>query len=321
MPEKVAVLMGGMSSEREVSFRSGRAVSASLGELGYRVVEIDATGDLALRLAREEPDLAFIALHGRGGEDGTVQGLLEIMGIPYTGPGIMASAVAMDKALAKELLRYHGIPVCRDRVVCRGEDPVKAAREVEANLGFPLMVKPNSEGSSIGLTRVDSVDEIPPALEQVFRIDELAIVEQFIVGRMLTVGFIGPGPLVLPVLEVSTNEGFYDYRAKYEPGLSSYHVPAELDPKTTESVLKVSIDTFRALRCEDLARVDVMLDQATGTPVVLELNTVPGMTGTSLLPKAAAAMGISFTGMVDMILEGARLKVELGAGRRQEGCP
>lgn len=303
--------MGGMSAEREISMMTGLAIAGALRELGHEVVEVDAARDLPLIIAREAPDVAFMALHGRGGEDGTVQGLLEIMRVPYTGCGVLASAATMDKVFTKRILASLGIAVAEDVVISRGEPLEKAALTVRGALSYPVMVKPASEGSSIGVAEVREETALEAALSAVFESDETALVERFIPGRQFTVGIIGKEPLVLPVLEISTREGFYDYRAKYEPGHTVYTVPAELAAGLSEQARDVALASFEALGCEDVARVDIMLEDETDRLLVLEINTIPGMTETSLLPKAAAAIGMGFNDVVSLILEGARLKVEL----------
>ncbi len=308
---KVAVLMGGMSAEREVSLESGRAVAAALGELGHEAVEVDVSRDLALDLAREKPDAAFLALHGRGGEDGTVQGLLEIMRIPYTGCGVLASAVTMDKVTTKELLAHYGLPLVEDVVADRGSDLDIVAGEVESAVSFPVMVKPASEGSSIGVVQAADRAELVEVLRDVFSRDDRALIERCVVGRLMTVGVLGSPPRVLPVLEIKTREGFYDYRAKYQPGYSEYEVPAALSRELTEEAQRVAIDSFKVLGCESVSRIDLMLEDANEQLVVLEVNTIPGMTASSLLPKAAAAAGMSFVDVVAEILDGARLKIDL----------
>ncbi len=308
MGKTVAVLMGGMSAEREVSMETGRAIAAALRELGHQAVEVEAGTDLATVLERIRPDAAFLALHGRLGEDGTVQGLLEMLRIPYTGSGVLSSAVCMDKVMTKQLLDYHGIPVVEDVVVKEGDDLEMAGREVASKLGFPVMVKPATEGSSIGVTRVDGEGTFGPALEEVFRSDRLALVERYVEGRLLTVGIIGDRR-VLPVLEIKTRDGFYDYDAKYRPGRTEYIVPAELDPGTARRAQETALESFDVLRCEGVARIDLMLEGE--ELVVLEVNTIPGMTSASLLPKAAQAVGVGFNELVAEILAGARLKIRL----------
>lgn len=311
MALKVAVLMGGMSAEREISIVTGRAIAGALRELGHEVLEMDAGRELPLELAREAPDAAFMALHGRGGEDGTVQGLLEIMRIPYTGCSVLASAATMDKVFTKRILSSHRIRVADDVVVNRGDSIGDATEEIKRRLSYPVIVKPASEGSSIGVSEVKSEAELAGALDLVFGCDGTALVEKFITGRQLTVGLIGSGPQVLPVVEISTPEGFYDFRAKYESDRTVYTVPASLDTGISDEVQRFALDSFNALGCEGVARVDIILEQGTGALFVLEINTIPGMTATSLLPKAAAVAGIGFNDVVSLILDGARLKVEL----------
>jgi D-alanine-D-alanine ligase len=308
---KVAVLMGGMSAEREVSLNTGKAIASALRGLGHSVVEVDVGIDLPRVLANEKPDVAFNALHGRGGEDGSVQGLLEIMRIPYTGSGIIASAVTMDKIMTKKILRFHEIPVIDDVSVSKGESYKNTSADVSRELSFPVMVKPAMEGSSIGVTEVRRPEDLKAALETVFKIDDRALVEKYIEGRLLTVGILGREPKVLPVLEIKTREGFYDYRAKYQPGFTEYEVPAILSEKATRNAQDLSLRTFEYLECEGVSRVDMMLQDGTGEIFVLEINTMPGMTATSLIPKAAKAVGMTFEEVVASILEGASLKIDL----------
>ena len=311
MGRKVAVLMGGRSAEREVSLETGRAVAAALRQLGHEVAEIDAGREMAAELAELEPDVAFLALHGRGGEDGTVQGLLEVMRIPYTGCGVLASAVTMDKVVTKELLAFHGIPLAEDVVVQPDYNPERIADEVSSTISYPVMVKPPNEGSSIGVIKVDDPDALLPALKNVFSRDSRALIERYVKGRLLTVGIFGNGPRVLPVLEIKVPEGFYDYRAKYQPGISEYQVPALISPELSERAMRISLESFNVLGCEGISRIDLMLEDETERLMVLEVNTIPGMTATSLIPMAAASVGISFTEVVTEIMESARLKVDL----------
>jgi len=311
---KVAVLMGGMSAEREVSMNTGMAIAEALRRLGHNVVEIDVGKDLPGVLSMEEPDVAFVALHGRGGEDGSVQGLLEIMRIPYTGSGLLASAVTMDKVLTKKILRLNGIPVTDGVVVNEADIYEDAAGKVSRELSYPVMVKPVMEGSSIAVTEVREPAGLKDALDTVFKVDNRALVEKYIKGRLLTVGILGLEPIVLPVVEIKTRKGFYDYRAKYQPGFTEYEVPAMLSEELTRSAQDISLRTFEYLDCEGVSRVDLMLEDKTESLFVLEINTIPGMTAMSLLPKAANAAGITFEEVVASILEGAGLKIGL------EGC-
>lgn len=318
MAIKVAVLMGGSSAEREVSLQTGAAIAGGLRDLGHQVLEVDVGRELALELSAAEPDVAFLALHGRGGEDGCVQGLLEVMRIPYTGCGVLASAVTMDKVVTKELLTVHGVPVAEDVVVERSHDFDTVAARVAGELSYPVMVKPASEGSSIAVTEVREPSGLAEALERVFDRDSRALVERYVHGRLLTVGILGDEPLVLPVLEIKTRQGFYDYRAKYEPGLTEYEVPARIERRQAEAAREISLESFNALGCEGISRVDLMLEDETGKLLVLEVNTIPGMTASSLIPKAARAAGMSFNDVVARVLRGARLKVDLVEGDEVE---
>lgn len=308
---KVAVLMGGMSAEREVSLESGSAVAAALRELGHLAVEVDVSRRLAIDLDREKPDVAMLVLHGRGGEDGTVQGLLEIMRIPYTGCSVLASAVTIDKITTKEVLAYHAVPLVEDVVVERGDDLDAAASEIEEKLSLPVMLKPSSEGSSIGVTMASNRSVLASDLGEALAHDTRVLVERFIDGRLLTVGLLGKEPRVLPVLEIRTTEGFYDFAAKYQPGRSEYEVPAKIGDEQTTRAQELALRCFRILGCEGVSRIDLMLEAGTEKLVVLEVNTIPGMTATSLLPKAAKASGMSFNDVVAEILDGARLKIDL----------
>jgi len=307
---KVAVLMGGMSAERDVSLQTGKAIAGALRELGHDAVEVDVDRQLGQRLAEVQPDAAFMALHGRGGEDGTVQGLLEIMRIPYTGCGVLSSAMTMDKVVTKEILAYHGLPVIEE-IVLRGDYCTDDLARVSATLGYPVMVKPPTEGSSIGVVCVNAPEDLEPALADVFERDDRAMIERFVKGRLFTVGVLGDEPVVLPILEIRTAEGFYDYEAKYQPGMSEYEVPAKLDSEVTEEARRITLESFKCLFCRGISRIDLMLEDVTGKLYVLEVNTIPGMTATSLVPKAAAAIGMTFNEVVAGILAGASLKVDL----------
>ena len=307
---RVAVLMGGQSAEREVSLQTGQAIVGALRELGHEAIEVDVDRNLAHNLEDAGPDAAFMALHGRGGEDGTVQGLLEIMRIPYTGCGVLASAVTMDKIVTKELLAFHGLPLIEDAVLECGYEPLEL-EELSSGIGYPLMVKPACEGSSIGVARVDEHGHMEAALAAVFECDSRALVERFVEGRLLTIGVLGDEPLVLPVLEIKTTGGFYDYEAKYQPGRSEYQVPADLPPAVATEAQRLSLEAFECLMCEGISRIDLMLEHSSQKLYVLEVNTIPGMTATSLVPKAAAAIGMDFNKVVAMLLAGARLKIDL----------
>ncbi len=307
---RVAVLMGGSSAEREVSLETGMAIAGALRELGHQALEVDVGTDLPMRLKAGEPDAAFLALHGRVGEDGCVQGLLEVMGIPYTGCGVLASAMTMDKVVTRELLAFHGLPVAEGIVADRGQELEDIAGRVVEAQSYPVMVKPAREGSSIAVTEVTEPSELKEALELVFACDRRALVERYVRGRLLTVGILGSEPRALPVVEIITREGFYDYRAKYVPGFTEYEVPADISSPLAEAAGSMSLAGFNILGCEGISRVDIILEDATEKLVILEVNSIPGMTESSLIPKAAVAAGMSFNDVVALLLEGARLKVE-----------
>lgn len=310
---RIAVLMGGTSGEREVSLRSGGAIAKALRDLGYEVLEIDVGQEVVEQVAelRGSADTAFIALHGRLGEDGTVQGLLELMAIPYTGSGVMASAMAMDKIMSKQLFRANAIPVADDVVVTVADIESLGlegvAEGVSLDLGFPCIVKPNCEGSTLGANRARNVEELEEALEDALSYDEQLIVERYIEGRELTVGLIGGEPVVLPVLEVVASKGIYDYECKYTKGMTEYIVPALIPEELSYELKRLSLKAHKVLGCEGFSRVDFMMDSG-GRAYCLEVNTIPGMTELSLIPKAAKAAGISFAQVVEMILGTARLK-------------
>jgi D-alanine-D-alanine ligase len=303
----VGVLMGGRSAEREVSLRTGAAILAALRRLGRRAVGIDAGPDLPRQLAREKVDVAFIALHGRGGEDGTVQGLLECLGIPYTGSGVLASALAMDKKQSKWIFRAHGLPTPDFEVVgcgARGSWPL-------ARLEAPVVVKPVCEGSSVGMSIVLARGALARALKAALRYDPEVLVEAFVPGRDLTVGVLGDQ--AFPVVEMRPRSGYYSYSAKYKKGKTEYFVPAPLTPRQAARTQELALAAHRALGCRGASRVDFRLDER-GRPQLIEVNTIPGMTATSLLPKSAAAAGISFDELVERILAAARLDT---SARRQ----
>lgn len=296
---KVAVLLGGRSAERKVSLTTGSAVAAALREAGHEVREIDAAGDLCAELKGYSPDAAFIALHGRWGEDGTVQGMLEMLSIPYTGSGVGASAIAMDKALSKVMFRAAGVPTPRSQLLAPGETEAAIA------LPLPFVVKPPKEGSTIGISIVREASKVPEALAEARLHGDQVLVEEFVEGRELTVGVLDGEPL--PIVEILPDSGFYDYRSKYTAGSTRYLCPAPLTADQARRVSEAGRAAYAALGCSGGARVDVLMDGA-GEPWVIEVNTIPGMTPTSLLPKAAAAAGIDFGALCGRMLAGASLK-------------
>jgi D-alanine-D-alanine ligase len=312
--KRVAVLMGGTSAEREVSLRSGAAVSKALRELGYDVLDVDIGPDIVEQLSgiRDAADVAFVALHGRMGEDGTVQGLLELLGIPYTGSGVMASAMAINKFMTKQVLRTNAVPVAEDVVVTEAEVASlgleKVAEGISLDLGFPCIAKPNCEGSTVGASRARNSEELEKAIALALEYDDLLIVERYIEGRELTVGLVGGEPTILPVLEVVASKGIYDYECKYTSGMTEYIVPALITEELANDLQRLSLRAHHALDCEGISRVDFMVDEEDRS-YCLEVNTIPGMTELSLIPKAAAAAGLSFVDVVEMIMATARLKI------------
>lgn len=296
----IGVLLGGLSAEREVSLRTGNAVLKALEVLGYRALAIDAGRDLAAQLREQQVEVAFIALHGRFGEDGTIQGLLETLAIPYTGSGVLASALAIDKVMTKQLLLHHELPT-PGFAVCRRGDDVDSF--VAGCRHFPLVVKPNREGSTIGITIASNAGELQQGLKAALALDRVVLVEDFVGGPELTVSVLGGE--VLPIIQIVPNSGFYDYQAKYTPGQTRYLLPAPIDPLLYQRIQQVALEACRLLGCRGAARVDFMVREKEF--YCIEVNTVPGMTETSLLPKAAAQSGIGFNELVERILLDADL--------------
>jgi D-alanine-D-alanine ligase len=295
---KVGVIAGGISSEREVSLRSGQAVFNALKELGFNSVFIDAGKDLCEKIKEEKIDIAFLVLHGGWGENGAVQGMLEVMGIPYTGSGVLSSALAMDKEATKKIFIYHGIPVPPFKVVYK-QDYFSLSFNLEP-LSFPLVVKPAEEGSSVGVNIVKNEVELKSALENAFKYGQRAILEKFIEGREIHIGVLGDK--ALGGVEVRPKKGFYDYESKYTKGLTEYILPPEINNDLYEKLKDLGLKAHKALGCKGGTRVDMIVD-SNGNPYVLEVNTIPGMTETSLLPKISQLSGYDFKGLVKEILE------------------
>jgi D-alanine-D-alanine ligase len=299
--KKIAVLMGGRSAEREISLKSGRAIEASLRRQGCAVAAIDPDETVAELLRREKIELVVNALHGRGGEDGTIQGLLEILGIPYTGSGVLASAIGMNKVMTKRLLEANDIPTPSYSVIRRSHS-AGGPPGLPVGLKCPVVVKPSCEGSTIGITIVKSPDGLEAAYAEAFRYGDEILVEAYIPGREVTAGILDETPL--PLVEIMPKETFYDFKAKYTVGMTDYRAPAPLPPDVTRSIQELALKTHRVIGCRGCTRVDFRIDPD-GRPFVLEINTVPGMTETSLLPKAAAAAGISYDQLVAKIVRSA----------------
>jgi len=299
----IGVLMGGLSGEREVSLRSGENCLRALQAKGYRVVSIDAVRDVAQRLDEEQVEVAFLALHGRYGEDGTVQGLLEIMGIPYTGSGVLASALAMNKIAAKKVVQASGLatpPYCE---IGLDESPEDASVRIEAQLGLPVMLKPVAEGSSLGVAKCGDPETLSASIEQGRAEYGAMFAERYVTGREITVGVLERegGAQALPILELVPKNEFYDFEAKYTEGMTEFILPARLDAHAYAAAERLAVATFGAVGCRGYARVDIMVD-AQGKPWFIEVNTLPGMTDTSDLPAQARAAGISYEDLVESIL-------------------
>jgi len=301
---KVAVLKGGRSLERGVSLRSGARVEDALERLGHEVLPIDVGPDLVKRLVAERPDLAFVAMHGVGGEDGTVQELLEILGIPFTGPSAAACARCMDKVQAKDAIEDAGLPTPHwfafNQTAFREFGAADALGRLEETLGFPLVVKPSRGGSSLGVRFARSAGEVPQALVSAFSYDDRVLLERFVDGRELAVSILGDEPL--PTVEAILLTGDrYDFEARYEIGRTRFDVPADLTAEEYRAVTEAALGTYRALGCTGFARIDLILGE--DGPWLLEANAIPGLTDTSLLPQAAEAAGLSFEQLVERILD------------------
>lgn len=351
---RVAVLMGGTSSERKVSLSTGAMIVRSLDPNRYEVMAADTQDILALTGSRstsaapqsiasradetsrpeddnastldgealrtldalaplpgsfagQRPDVVFIALHGKGGEDGAIQGFLDLLQLPYTGSGILSSALAMDKAMAKQFLSNAGVPMLPDITVWRGHVPPEATlqEEVQSKLGgFPVFVKPNAEGSTVGCSLVSQVDQLSEALAVALTFDPIALIEQYARGTEITVGVLGNtgGPLeALPIIEIVPRSEFYDYDSKYAEGGSEHLIPARISDSLTQRAQEIALRCHTLLRCRGMSRTDMIV--VGDTLVVLEVNTIPGMTPTSLLPQAADHAGISFSQLLDRLIE------------------
>ncbi len=278
---------------------------------GYNVRPIDVSYDIAARLIAEKIGIAFITLHGRFGEDGTIQGMLELMRIPYTGSGVLASALSMDKIMSKRIFSAHGIPTPAFHIL-QATEGVKEALE-KLSFPFPIVVKPASEGSTIGVTIVRDEEGLAQAIKDARQYDPRLLLEEYIKGKEITLGVLNGHPL--PLIEIAPKGGFYDYRAKYTKGETEYILPPRIPPKAHEEAERIGLEAYNALGCEGCARVDMMANEK-GEVFVLEVNSMPGMTETSLVPKAAHFAGIDFPELVERILKRASLKTRVQGGKR-----
>ena len=309
---RVAVLKGGRSLERQVSLKSGARVEDALKRLGHEVIPIDVGGDLVDQLTAAAPEIAFVALHGRDGEDGTVQELLEVLAIRYTGSGVSACIRTADKVLAKHAMRDHDIPTpdfyAFSETAFGGLGAARALPAIEERLQFPIVVKPAGKGSALGIKFARTPSDVPTALVAAFSYDRKVLLERYVRGRELAISIIDENgsPLTLPIDEaVPQQEDFYDFESRYEIGRTRFVCPAELDDAVAARAGEMAFDVYRLLGCAGFARVDLMLEDDTGELYVLEANTVPGLTETSLLPQAADAAGIGFDELIARILAAA----------------
>jgi D-alanine-D-alanine ligase len=307
---RVAVLGGGQSLERQVSLRSAARVRDALDRLGHDVVPIDVGPDLVARLTEAHPDVAFVALHGRDGEDGTVQEILELVGVPYTASGPSACMRCMDKVLAKHALRDAGLPTpdfyAFSQTAFESLGAANALPAIEQRLDFPVVVKPAAQGSALGIRFAPTAADVPAAIIAAFSYDTKVLLERHVAGRELAISVLdGPaGAEALPVVEaIPRGSDHYDFEARYEIGRTEFVCPATLDDDTTLRAQTLALEAYRVLGCYGFARVDLMLEQSTGEPTVLEANAIPGLTETSLLPQAAEAAGISFAAFVERVLD------------------
>jgi D-alanine-D-alanine ligase len=311
---RVAVLKGGRSLERQVSLRSGARVQEALQRLDHQVLPVDVGPELVRALSADRPDVAFVALHGRDGEDGTVQELLEVLGIPYTGSGVSACIRAADKVLAKHAMRDRDIPTpdfyAFNETAFEALGAAQALPAIEQRLEFPIVVKPARQGSALGIKFARTPADVPSALVAAFSYDRKVLLERYVHGRELAVSILdddGGRPVALPIVEaVPEEESFYDFESRYEIGRTRFVCPAELDPSIAAAAREIALDTYTLLGCAGFARVDLMLSQPSGDLFVLELNPIPGLTETSLLPQAAEAAGISFDDFVARVLSAVR---------------
>lgn len=309
--KRVGILMGGISSEREVSLRTGNAIFEALAARGHDVVKVPVDRDLDSALRATPIDVAFLALHGTYGEDGCVQGLLELRGIPYTGSSVMASAVAMDKLKSKQLFRLYNVPT--SPYYCVGPDQLAKLEELHGSFGFPCFVKPRSQGSSVGAGKASDLAELRSRCEQALRFDDYALIERFVAGREISVGVLDGR--ALGAIEIVPSTGIYDYSTKYLTGGNEYHYPARLSPALYKAALEHAERAVEALEVSGAVRVDLIVTEGENE-YVLEVNTLPGMTPTSLLPKIAQASGYDFGELCEAILQRARLHQ-----RRPEEAP
>lgn len=299
---KIAVLYGGTSGEREVSLSSGKGIIQALKNNGHEVTGIDFHPERLEEIIQLNVDLVFIGLHGKFGEDGRVQGLLEMLGLPYVGSGVLASALAMDKAKAKQIFESNNIPVAKSKVYTITDKTNLLGVEKEVNQVFkvPFVIKPNSEGSTLGLTIVENPEQILDGLKRAATSDDTILIEDFIQGREITVAVLGEK--ALPIIEIIPKNAYYDYESKYAAGGSEHIVPAPIDAETTKTIQELAVKAHSVLGCKTYSRVDFILTEE-NQPVILEVNTLPGMTPTSLFPDAAKVIGLDYDSMIETFVK------------------
>lgn len=302
--KNIAVLCGGRSGERDVSLRSGKRVYESLKKQGFKATQFDLDNDLVSKLHKAKIDIVFIVLHGKYGEDGTVQGLLEIAGIPYTGSGVLASALAMNKVASKRIFQAVGIPTPKFMEINPNANIAEQAERISRLFSFPIVVKPISEGSSLGVSIIDKAADLEKILKDTIKKHGDAFIEEYIKGTEVTVGILGEE--ALPVLELVPKAKFYDFKAKYTEGGTEFILPARLSEHMTKRVQQTALDAHKVLNCRGFSRVDIIVGPD-HVPYVHDVNTIPGMTAQSDLPAAAAHIGISFDELVVRILENAKI--------------
>lgn len=303
---RILVVCGGVSTEREVSLRSGKAVHNALLRKGYDNAELfDLTQNNIGNILQIRPDVVFLALHGKGGEDGCIQGMLELAGIPYTGPGVCASAVCMNKIITKQVLDNAGLPTAKFVVYRKDEcqNIAEISNRLTEKIGLPMVLKSPCQGSSIGVVMVKDKDSMPSAIDEIFKYGDHLLAEEFVNGTEITLPIMGNEELtVLPVIEITSEREFYDYTAKYTSGLCHHIIPACIDHKTELDVIEIGKRAYKELNCCGLSRIDFIVDKIKG-PMIIEVNTLPGMTDMSLFPDAARYVGISYEDLVERVME------------------
>lgn len=303
---KIAVLYGGISGEREVSLASGKGIIKALEENGHEVIAIDFNPKNLTEIVNLNVDVVYIGLHGKYGEDGSIQGMLDMLNIPYVGSGVLASALAMDKAKAKQIFAAHNIPVAKDKVyrLTNQTDVNKLAVQIKEEFSPPYVIKPNSEGSTLGLSVIHDDSEVIEALKKAGKSDELILVEEFIKGTELTVPILGKvgEEEALPIIEIIPKNDLYDYEAKYSVGGSEHIIPARIDADVTKLIKKYAVSAHQALGCKTYSRADFILTED-NIPYILEVNTLPGMTPTSLFPDSAKVFGMTYAEMIEKFVQ------------------